>query len=69
LNGGVEVAKKLLTGTGKYLVFLLLNGLGGIIVAAITTSVIVHNFDWIFGQPKTGTTYGAVVEVVGAFGD
>jgi hypothetical protein len=54
----------LLKGTGKYLVFLLLNGLGGIIVATITTFVIVHNFDWILGQPKAGTAYGAVVEVV-----
>ena len=57
------VAKRVLKSFGKYLVFLLLNGLGGVIVGTIVTIEIVHNFDWILGTPKTGTAYGAIVEV------
>ena len=53
----------ILKGFGKYLVFLLLNGLGGVIAATIMTVMIVHNFNWILGEPKTGTAYGSIVEV------
>ena len=34
------MAKRILKGTGKYLVFLLLNGLGGMVVATIITVAI-----------------------------
>ena len=54
---------RILKGFGKYLVFLLLNGLGGVIAATIMTNIIVNNFAWIFGQPETGSAYGNVVEV------
>ena len=67
------MAKRILKGIGKYSVFLLLNGLGGMIVATIITVAIVNNFAWILGHPKTGTAYGAIVEVIswglwGSFG-
>jgi hypothetical protein len=58
------MAKRILKGIGKYSVFLLLNGLGGVIVATIFTFAIAHNLAWILGQPKTGTAYGAIVEVI-----
>lgn len=55
---------RILKGFGKYSVFLLLNGLGGIIAATILTVVIEHQFAWIVGQPKTGTAYGNIVEII-----
>ena len=58
------MAKRVLKGFGKYLVFLLLNGLGGVLAATIMTVIIVDRFAWLFGQPKTGTPYGAVVEAI-----
>ena len=58
------MAKTVLKGIGKYSVFLLLNGLGGMIVATIFTFAIAHNLAWILGQPKTGTAYGAIFEVI-----
>jgi hypothetical protein len=58
--GGVRVLK----GFGQYLVFLMLNGLGGVIAATIMTVMIVDKFAWMLGQPKTGSTYGNVVEVI-----
>jgi hypothetical protein len=59
--GGVKI---ILKGFGKYLVFLLLNGLGGVIAATIMTVVIVDKFAWMLGQPKTGSAYGDIVEVI-----
>lgn len=62
---GMEwVAKRFLKNFGKYLVFLLLNGLGGVLAATILTVVIVDRLAWLFGHPKTGTPYGAVVEAI-----
>ena len=58
------MAKRILKGFGKYLVFLLLNGLGGIIVATIFTYVITNNFEWILGWPKEGTVYGNIIDIV-----
>ena len=58
------MAKRILKGFGKYLVFLLLNGLGGVLAATIMTVMIVDSFAWILGRPKFGTTYGNVVEVI-----
>ncbi len=58
------MTKTVVKGFGKYLVFLLLNGLGGVLAATILTVMIVDRFAWLFGQPKTGTPYGAVVEAI-----
>lgn len=55
---------RVLKGFGKYLVFVLLNGLGGVLAATILTVMIVDSFAWILGHPKYGTTYGNVVEVM-----
>jgi hypothetical protein len=55
---------RILKGFGKYAVFLLLNGLGGIIAATILTVVIERQFAWITGQPKTGTAFGNIVEII-----
>ena len=55
---------RILKGFGKYLVFLLLNGLGGVIAATIMTVMIVNNFAWLLGHPKTGSAYGNIVEVI-----
>ena len=60
----MEVTERLLKGTGRYLMFLLLNGLGGALLADITTFMIVDNFPWVLGQPETGATFGAVVQVI-----
>jgi len=38
---------RILKGFGKYSVFLLLNGLGGIIAATIVTVMIVDKFAWM----------------------
>lgn len=61
--GRGRLGVKILKGFGKYLVFLLLNGLGGVIAATIMTVIIVDNFAWIFGHPKTGSAYGNIVEI------
>ena len=58
------MAKRILKGFGKYLVFLLLNGLGGILAATFLTVMVVRNFGWILGRPEYGTTSGNVVEWV-----
>ena len=56
------MAKKIFKGIGKYLVFCLLNGLGGIVAASVVTSIAVNNFSWLLGHPNATTatvTFGA----------
>jgi hypothetical protein len=55
---------RVLKGFGKYAVFLLLNGLGGVIAATVLTVMIEHKFAWIIGQQETGTAYGNIVEII-----
>jgi len=62
--GGIGMTERIFKGIGKYLVFCLLNGLGGIVVASIFTSMVVDNLAWMLGHPKAGTSYGAIVEVI-----
>jgi hypothetical protein len=60
-------AKTVLANIGKYSVFCLLMGLGGVIVTTIVSANILDNLTWltwIFGEPKDGTTYAAIVQVI-----
>jgi hypothetical protein len=63
-GNGIRCGMRILKGFGKYSVFLMLNGVGGMIAATILTVMIVNNFAWILGQPKTGSAYGNVVELI-----
>jgi len=61
---GDVVVKRFFKGFGKYSVFLLLNGIGGILAATIATVVLIDKISWLAGRPETGTAYGSVVEVM-----
>jgi uncharacterized membrane protein YciS (DUF1049 family) len=60
--------KKVLANIGKYLVFCLLMGLGGMIVSTIISVLFVrsfvHGWAWILGEPKEGSTYAAIVQLI-----
>jgi hypothetical protein len=58
---GMSRAKKVLANIGKFVIFSLLMGLGALLLAAIMTDVIIHNWTWIFGKTTEGSTYAAIV--------
>ncbi len=58
------MAKRIFKSIGKFLVFLLLNGLGGIFVASIFTLMVLNNLAWLLGYPRTGTSYSAIVDIL-----
>jgi hypothetical protein len=58
------IVKRFFKAFGKYCLFLLLNGLGGLLAATLVTVVLVDKLSWLVGRPETGTAYGSIVEVL-----
>lgn len=60
----MNAIKKVLTNAGKYIVFCLLMGLAGLILAHVITLPLVHLLSWLLGSPKEGSTYEVIAQVV-----
>jgi len=57
--------KRAFSNIGKYLVFGLLMGVGGAIISTFIGAAILHNWTWMFGKPTEGSTYEAIVQLLG----
>ena len=56
--------KKVLKNSGKYLVFGILMGLGGMVLTDMMVLPLVHGWSWLLGEPMEGSVYYMIVKLI-----